>query len=136
MITAVDTNILLDIFLPDPHFLHDSLERLKKCERNGSLIICEIVYAELAAAFPSKSLLDHALGNAGIQLKSSNRDILWNASEIWKKWIKVSGSKRDRTKILPDFIIGAHASYYASQFLTRDRGFYRTCFHRLPIVTN
>ncbi|MBI2915231.1 MAG: PIN domain-containing protein [Elusimicrobia bacterium] len=134
MITAVDTNILLDIFLPDPLFSKDSLAKLKKCETEGSLIICDLVYAELASAFSGKNLLSMVLKEANIQLRPSNEEALWNAAEIWKGWLKTKKGKKRGERILPDFIIGAHAALFSDQFLTRDRGFYRTCFKNLNIV--
>jgi predicted nucleic acid-binding protein len=134
MITAVETNILLDVFLPDPHFLKSSLEKLKQYERTGSLIICEMVYAELATVFPNQALLNKSLKQANIEFKPSNLTILWNASTLWKQWFQKSQSKRDPKKILPDFFIGAHAVYYADQLLTRNRGFYRDCFHHLKVI--
>lgn len=134
MITAIDTNILFDIFLPDPNFSEQSLEKLKKCELEGSLIICELVYAELATAFGSKQMLSLVLNEANIQLKYSNEEILWNAALIWKHWLKSAKGKGSRARILPDFLIGAHARFYADRFLTRDRGFYRTCFRDLKIL--
>ncbi len=43
MITAVDTNVLLDIFLPDKRFVVDSTNALKMAYDEGALIICDIV---------------------------------------------------------------------------------------------
>lgn len=131
MITAVDTNILLDIFLPDPHFSKSSLESLKLSEQEGSIIICEWVYAELAVAFHKKEMLSSVLKEANIQLKFSNEDILWTAAQIWKTYIHSTKRKGGKTRILPDFLIGSHANFYADKFLTRDRGFYRSCFKNL-----
>jgi len=46
MITAVDANILLDVFLPDEKFASDSSKFLKLAYDEGALVICDIVYAE------------------------------------------------------------------------------------------
>lgn len=47
MITAVDTSVLLDLFLPDPKFADASSAALREADAAGSMIVCEIVYAEL-----------------------------------------------------------------------------------------
>ena len=51
MITAVDTNVLLDVLLADERFLESSIKSLEEASREGDLIICEAVMSELASAF-------------------------------------------------------------------------------------
>ena len=51
MISAVDTNILLDVFLPDKTFGQESAELLRSAYDEGALIICDVVYAELVPQF-------------------------------------------------------------------------------------
>jgi hypothetical protein len=53
MITAVDTNIILDILIPDEPFGESSKQLLDRHLSEGKLILCEVVFAELAAYFPS-----------------------------------------------------------------------------------
>lgn len=55
MITAVDTNIILDVLIPGDPFNQSSKTLLEKQFSKGKLIICEIVLGELAAQFPSES---------------------------------------------------------------------------------
>jgi predicted nucleic acid-binding protein len=62
MITFVDTNILLDVFLPDPVYGERSSAALERAFHEGSLIVNEIVYAELAPQFHSQRLLNDVLG--------------------------------------------------------------------------
>jgi len=56
MITAVDTNVLLDIFLPDKKFAPESGRLLKLAYNEGALLICDIVYAELVPQFKKRPL--------------------------------------------------------------------------------
>ena len=58
MITFVDANILLDVFLPDPEFGVLSAESLDQAFQQGSLVLNEIIYAELVPQFDSQALLD------------------------------------------------------------------------------
>jgi hypothetical protein len=48
MISAIDTNILLDVFLPDKRFAEQSARLLKLAYDEGALIICESVYLVLS----------------------------------------------------------------------------------------
>jgi predicted nucleic acid-binding protein len=65
MITAVDTNILLDILIPDAPEGETSQRSLETTLQQGSLVISEIVYAELAAHFPTSTELDNYHENGG-----------------------------------------------------------------------
>jgi len=132
MISAVDTNILLDVFLPDKRFAEQSARLLKVAYDEGALIICEIVYAELVPQFGVRRRLDSALATLDVAVSSSNTDIAFLAGEKWGQY-KKSGGTRER--IITDFLIGAHASIKAERFLTRDRGFYKPYFPELSILS-
>ena len=132
MISAVDTNILLDVFLPDKMFAEQSARLLKLAYDEGALIICEIVYAELVPQFGDRRRLDSALATLNVSVSSSNTDIAFLAGEKWGQY-KKSGGTRER--IITDFLIGAHASIKAERFLTRDRGFYKPYFPELSILS-
>ena len=128
MITAVDTNVLLDVFLPDPQFLESSRSRLRRAYDEGSLVICSIVYAELAPRFQKKTQLDEALDALGVTVGRLDEEMCFLAGDRWRRY-RASGGKRER--IISDFLIAAHAVVRADRFLTRDRGFYKTYFPRL-----
>lgn len=131
MITAIDTNILLDIFLPDPQFGPASKEALAKQFEKGSLIICDIVYAEIACFFESKEKLDLILKKMGIRFVPMAERSAYAAGESWQKYSKRSSKKG---RVLADFLIGAFALYQAEGLLTRDRGFYRDYFSHLKVI--
>ncbi len=131
MITAVDTNILLDVFLPDEKFASDSSKLLKLAYDEGALIICAIVYAELVPQFEGRSILDSTLATINVTLSPVDTEVTFLAGEKWKAYRR-SGGKRER--IITDFLIGAHALIKAERFLSRDRGFYKSYFPELPLV--
>lgn len=155
MITAVDTNVLLDILIPDESHFQKSKGLLDEHVQKGQLIVCEIVYAELASQFSPEKELKEFLSDTGIRLVHSTVEILYVAGERWKVYAKNKkqalqcpqcGTSASitcrrchspitgRQHILGDFIIGAHALHHAELLLSRDRGFYRTYFKDLKVV--
>lgn len=155
MITAVDTNVLLDILIPNaPH--GDSSElALYQALGAGAVIVSEAVYAELAAHFPQRLELDGFLEGIGMRLESSGFEALHAAGRAWREYLgrrssslvcPSCGNAQDvtcaqcdtrlqpRQHLVADFLIGAHASTHAGRLLTRDRGYYRTYFPRLQLI--
>ena len=155
MISAIDTNILLDILIPDQTHMEKSKQFLEKSLEKGQLIICEIVYAELASQFSLIQDLDIFLSETGITLINSNSKALSLAGGRWSNYAKhrgkgmtcpACGKKVEPTcqhcgsaiparhRILSDFIIGAHALVHADLLISRDRGIYKTYFKDLKII--
>jgi len=62
VITAVDTNVLVDVLRPDPAFGPASAAALREAMQRGGLIACEVVWAEVATRFPTPLAAQNALG--------------------------------------------------------------------------
>ena len=130
MITAVDTNVLLDVFIPDDEFGLQSRDWLSAAYDAGAVVVCDIAYAELAPYFADRVSLDGALQEIGAMVTPIDSSIAYEAGLRWKMY-RASGGPRER--IITDFLIGAHAMVSADAFLTRDRGFFSTYFPELQI---
>lgn len=155
MIAALDTNVLLDILIPDPLHLDSSLKCLKRLREEGTLIIGEMVFAELSSQFETLKDLSRFLTETSIILAPSQEAALYEAGVAWKKYT----AKRTRSfvcsacghsgrltcpqcgrefspkiHVISDFLIGAHAVVSADCLVARDRGFYRSFFKGLQVL--
>lgn len=133
MITAVDTNILIDILEPDPVYGLRSKEALKKCLHEGALVACDVVWAEVATAYgENQDELVDALRTMRIGFSAMNYEAALSAARSWHGYRRRGGG---RDRIGADFLIGGHASVQAERLLTRDFGFYRKYFTGVTVVT-
>ena len=132
MITGIDTNILIDILEPDPDYGPASREVLKRCLHQGSVLACEIVWAEVTTAYShKKEAAVDALRHMGIEYSAMTLEAALAAADCWAAFRKNSRHARDR--IAADFLIGGHALVQCDRLLTRDRGFYREYFRSLTV---
>ena len=131
MITAIDTNVLLDVLLPNDDFVDSAMAAIEESLTAGSLVICDVVYAELCVHFATQDDCDEFLAANQIRVEALIRSAHFAASRAWRHYRQHGGS---RTRILADFMIGAHAQLQATRLLSRDRGFYKKLFPALRLI--
>ena len=107
------------------------LEALIRARSEGRLIICEIVYAEIAAGFENQSSLDQQMESMGISLLSINTEAAWIAGKVFLHYRQHGGP---REHLIPDFLIASHAMTQADRLAAIDRGYLRRWFSSLKLL--
>ena len=131
MITAIDTNVLIDVLAADPRYLDKSLAALRTCAESGQLVVCEIILAEVARYFDSLEKLQQTFDQLNIMREPLGEVACFIAGQAFRAYRKQGGT---RDRVLADFLIAAHAQTRCTRLLTRDRGFYRSYFPDLDIL--
>jgi predicted nucleic acid-binding protein len=129
MVTAVDTSVLLDVLLNDSQHAPASIAALRRGSVEGSLILCGIVLAELALTL-APAEMPQFLSDWNLTFVPASQSSAILAGEMFRTYLQ-RGGKRGR--IVPDFLVAAHAQTHAQRLLARDRGYYRDYFKELQL---
>ena len=128
---AVDTSIVLDILLNDPVHAEASQRLLERHLGLGSVVICPVALSECSVAMSPTSDFTNIAAEMGLVWDDFTPDVCTLAATMWQQYRRQGGG---RSRILPDFLIGAHAQVRSDGLLTRDRGFFRQYFQGLRVI--
>lgn len=131
MKTAVDTSVLLAIFKGEPDGAA-WLNSLKHWRAEGGLVVCDVVVAELAVGIGDRKALETALNDLGLGYDPITLPSAHHAGRAFAAYRRAGGP---REHLIPDFLVGAHASIQADRLAAKDRGYLRRYFEKLPVVT-
>lgn len=130
MITSIDSSVLWAIAKGDEDGA-SWLETLAECRATGPLVVCEIVWAETRAAFPTAVAHAGFLERLGVHFDASDAAVATLAGELQDRYRRAGGK---RARVTADFLIGAHAALRANRLATKDDGFFRDHFRKLAVV--
>jgi predicted nucleic acid-binding protein len=128
----VDTNVLVDVLQDDPTWADWSVQQLRAQSQVHDLVVNPVIYSELSLTFDSVTDLDHVIEGMDLELQELPRSALFLAGKAYLKYRHAGGQK---SNVLADFFIGAHAAVLGCAILTRDARRYRNYFPRVGLIT-
>src|SRR5207245_8058363 len=112
-------------------FFEVSSAALRQARLDGTVVACDIVWAEVVAGARDADVGVFALQRLGIEYRPVTDAAAAAAGAAWRGYRRRGGP---RERVVADFLIGAHALHSADRLLTRDRGFYRAYFGALALL--
>jgi predicted nucleic acid-binding protein len=137
MRTALDSNIMSAIWSNESSTPRITSE-LRNARAQGSIVICAPVYVELLAhPLVAPTFVDKFLTDTGIVIEFNLDEAIWRkAAEAFAAYAqrrRRSGGSSPK-RLLPDFLIAAHALLRADRLFTLDPGRYQLDFPELRLV--
>ncbi|MBR0558170.1 type II toxin-antitoxin system VapC family toxin [Ciceribacter sp. L1K23] len=132
MATLIDTNVLVDIAVRDPKWLDWSRSAVSRAATTDTLIINPVIYAEFSVRYDDIEAVDELLPPSEFRREGVPWDAAFAAGVAFRRY-RLAGGRRDR--VLPDFLIGAHAAIRGYTILTRDPRGYRTYFPMVDVIS-
>ena len=130
MIIGVDSSVLLGI-LKEKERYRSWLEFILDLHRHAQLVVCDVVYAEIAGVYRREAELQEALASLGLSYDAIRSDTAFLAGQIYSGYRRAGGPRHN---LVPDFLVGAHAIQQANGLLTTDRGYLRSYFKGIKIL--
>lgn len=128
---AVDTSVLLAIFKGEPKG-ELWLECLQSAAEAASLLLSSVVFAEVRSFFPTDDACRRALRDLDLRHSPLTEETSLLAGNIFRRYRSEGGPRKT---ILPDFLVAAHAATQADSLATDDRGYLRTYFPSIRLLS-
>lgn len=131
MRTALDSSVLLLLSQKQAGW-EAWRDCLQSAASEGELLISPIAFAEFSIAYPTEEAAEADLERLHIIYNPITPAAAYLAGQIFLRYRRNGGP---RLNLIPDLIIAAHASVQADRLAALDRGYLRTYFPSLSLLT-
>jgi hypothetical protein len=138
MMTSIDSNIIVALWLQADPLNSIAATMLNKARKQGRLVVSAPVYVELMGdPGRDEAGLDIFLEDTGISIDWTFNERVWReAGRANRGYIqrRRSSSGTLPRRLVTDFLIGAHALVQGYALLTFDRRLFAAAFPKLAII--
>ncbi len=131
MRTAIDSSVLWCILKQefDAQLWQGKLEQAAE---EGGLCLCPVVFSEISPGSTSAPAVLEVLRRLGIDYDPILPEAAWLAGKIFLDYRRAGG---ERSTMVPDFLIAAHAQVQCDRLAAIDRGYLRKYFTGLKLIS-
>ena len=126
---AVDSSVLIDMLFDGPD-AEQSTQTLSDAAQIGRLALSDVAMAEICSRGDSEQTRK-TLASLGFLFVPTNETAAIRAGDMSTRSRKNGGT---RSRIIADFLIGAHALMQCEGLITYDGGFHRDYFKGLRVI--
>jgi predicted nucleic acid-binding protein len=130
MINAVDSSVLWSLIKQEAGW-RGWESTLQSAAAEGPLVVCPVVFAELAPSTTDPRTLLGFLNRLQIDYDHFSPRAAFQAGETFRRYPAAGGP---RQHLVPDFLIAAHALSQAHRLAAVDRGYLRVWFPQLILL--
>lgn len=130
MRTAVDTSVLILLQRRQTGW-ERWRKALTRAATEGQLLMNPIVFAECAPGYPSATTALNEFAMIQMVFDSICPEAAFLAGQTFLRYRREGGP---RQHLIPDFLIGAHATVQADRLAAIDRGYLRRYFPNLTLL--
>ncbi len=127
----VDSNVLIDVLEPDPHWAAWSALKLDEAVSATRVCITPIVVAEVAPRYASIEIFQEMLSDLSLTVDPLTDAAAFLAGLAFRQHRRFREGSRS---ILADFLIGGQAIVAGATILTRDPAIYSRYFPQVPLI--
>jgi predicted nucleic acid-binding protein len=130
-IILVDSCVVTDLADPGSDWFEWSVTTLERLDNEHQFLINPITYAECSVGFETIEEIEALIAQLRFYIKPIPKEALFLAGKAFLQYRRRQGQK---SNVLPDFFIGAHAAVKGYSLMTRDIGRFSTYFPTVKLI--
>lgn len=127
----VDSCVVSDLADCKSTWFEWSVKTLEQLDQSNQLVINPVIYAEASITFNTIESYQSYIDELGFNLFEIPKEALFLAGKAFLSYRKRKGNK---SNVLPDFFIGAHAAVNNYKLVTRDKDRFSTYFPTVELI--
>lgn len=131
MRTAVDSSVLLHI-LKRQEGWEQWRDTLSRAAAEGILLFCPVVFAECSVGFPNEEEAVARFDSLCLVYDAFGPECAYLAGQVFLRYRREGGP---RQHLIQDFLVAAHARTQADRLAAIDRGYLRSYFPELRVLS-